>query len=82
MKKIVLTVALMVTMLAAKAQNFWVVETGTTNQSIVKIYNANNELLNEIKVERKINIRKKKERRALDKLAKSPNNTLAYIGKR
>ena len=75
----------MVTIIAANAQakNYWVVETNTTGRSIVKIYDAENKLVDELKVERRIDINKKKERRTLNKMVRSRENAgLAIWSKR
>jgi len=68
-----ITAALMVTLVVAKAQNtqsYWVVETEKEKGSIVKIYNSENQLISESKVARRIDVNKKKERKMLNKLVK------------
>ncbi|MEJ0034025.1 MAG: hypothetical protein WDO15_28500 [Bacteroidota bacterium] len=78
MKKIVITAALMVAMIAANAQakrNYWVVETIAPGTSIVKIYDLNNQLVSEKNAGRRIDITKKKERKMLNKM-------LVHVGKR
>ena len=72
MKKLMITAALMAAIVVAKAQNYWVVESNGTQNSIVKIYNADHQLVNEKKLDRRIDINKKRERRLLDKFAKEP----------
>lgn len=57
---------------AAFSQNYWVVETDKSKTTIVKIYNSDNQLVNEKKVDRRIDVNKKRERRMLDKFAKEP----------
>ena len=88
MKKIVMTMGLLLAVGAtclpageAFSQNYWVVETDKTNNSIVRIYNTEHQLVSESKAGRRIDITKKKERRMLDKLVKQ-NEALARIGKR
>lgn len=77
MKKIVTAMGLVLASAAAilpagKAfsQNYWVVETNNNKTSIVKIYNESHQLVNEKKVERKIDINKRRERRMLNRLVK------------
>jgi len=75
MKKLMITAALMVTMVVAKAQNYWVVETDKTNVSVVKIYDSKDQLISESKLARRIDITKRKHRKRLDQMVRSRENS-------
>jgi len=80
MKTIIVTVMLVLVIAGANAQNkesYWVVESNSTDKkTIVKIYNTENKLVSEQNVERRIDIRKKKDRRMLNKMVKQSNELL------
>ena len=78
MKKMMVTVAFMVTMVVANAQekNYWVVETDSAGRSVVKIYDVDNRLVSASTAERRINIHKKKERKMLSRMMKQTTQLL------
>ncbi|HMJ69180.1 MAG TPA: hypothetical protein VK508_09795 [Cyclobacteriaceae bacterium] len=78
MKKIALMVALLTVCAGAYAQKYWVVETEskTARVSIVKIYDTSNNLLSETKIDRLIDINKKKERRRLNRMVRQSSALL------
>jgi hypothetical protein len=78
MKKLALIAALLTLCAGAYAQNYWVVEaeSKTAKTSVVKIYDAANNLVNETKIDHRIDINKKKERRRLNRMARQPNALL------
>ena len=69
MRKMIMTMGLVLTAAAAFSQNYWVVENEKRNVSIVKIYDSNNQLVSESRIEKRIDINKRKVRRMLYKLA-------------
>jgi hypothetical protein len=78
MKKLTLTVALAAVCAGAYAQNYWVVETKgkTSKESVVKVYDAANNLVSETKIDRLIDIDKKKERRKLNRRVRQQGDLL------
>ncbi|MEI9919580.1 MAG: hypothetical protein WDO14_12345 [Bacteroidota bacterium] len=71
MKKMMITAALMVTIMVANAQeqkNYWVVETSAAGTSVVKIYDLNNQLVRQVDVGRRIDISRIKERKMLNRM--------------
>lgn len=65
---------------AQKKETYWVVETEgkMAKNSVVKIYGLANDLLNESKVDRVIDISKKKERRRLNRMARQFEGPLLW----
>ncbi|HZY83037.1 MAG TPA: hypothetical protein VFE50_26140 [Cyclobacteriaceae bacterium] len=90
MRKLAITVTLLVVCAGAYAQekaNYWVVETNKENpgKTVVRIYDAENNLVDESNVDRKIDIKSKKERKMLNRMARqnTPSaNTIAYSKKK
>lgn len=82
MKKLTLIAILLTVFAGLHAQsktNYWVVETeAKAKNSVVKIYDSNNNLVNESKADRVIDITKKKERRRLNKMVKQHDNQLLW----
>jgi hypothetical protein len=81
MKKMMMTIGLVLSVAAAYSQNYWVVETDSARRSVVKIYNSENKLVSETAVTRRIDINKKKERKMLNKMLKQ-NSELSLWSKR
>jgi hypothetical protein len=65
---------------AQKKENYWVVETDgkTARHSIVKIYDGANNLVNERKIDRLIDINRKKERRRLNRMLRQQDSQLLW----
>jgi hypothetical protein len=64
---------------AQKKDNYWVVETeGKSKNSMVKIYDSSNNLLTESKVDRVIDITRKKEKRRLNRMLKQHDSQLLW----
>jgi hypothetical protein len=90
MRKLAITVTLLVVCAAAYAQqktNYWVVEMNGENpgKSVVRIYDAENNLVGESSVDRKIDIHSKKERKMLNRMARqntATTSTIAYSKKK
>jgi hypothetical protein len=78
MRKFTLTLTLLTVFAGAYAQNYWVVETKgrATKESIVKIYDVNNNIIRESKVNRLIDINKSKERKRLNRMLRESNPVL------
>jgi hypothetical protein len=81
MRKLAITVTLLVVLGTAYAQdkaNYWVVETSgkTATETIVKIYDANHNVIRETRVDRLIDIKKRKERKKLNRMVKDVNPVL------
>lgn len=78
MKTLALVALLWTAFGTAQAQTFWVVETEgkTAKRSVVKIYDAANNLVQERTVDRLIDIRKKKERRRLNRMLRQQDQLL------
>lgn len=79
-------IVLMISVLAASAtygqrrDTYWVVETQgkTAKQSIVRIYDAGNNLVNEKTINRLIDINKKVERRRLNRMLRHQDSQLLW----
>lgn len=92
MRKLVFTVTLLAVFAGANAQektktNYWVVETNakSSEKSIVRIYDSQNNLVNETDVDRVIDVRSKKERKMLNRMARQntvANSSFAYSKKK
>ncbi len=74
--KTLMIAALMFIGFQLSAQNYWVVETGKEKTSVVKIYDSSNKLLSEQKFARRIDIKRKKERKLLDRMLKQNNDSV------
>jgi hypothetical protein len=83
MKKFTLIVTLLAVfggVSAQKNETYWVVETEgrMAKQSVVRIYDASNNLVKETTIDRLIDINKKKERRKLNRMLKQQGNDLLW----
>jgi hypothetical protein len=82
MKAVILTLAVFaaVATYGQRREGYWVVETEgkTAKQSVVRIYDAGNNLVNERTVNRLIDINKKTERRRLNRLLKQQESQLLW----
>jgi hypothetical protein len=83
MKSLAMVVVFVATVAAAKGQSkYWVVETNShqKDRSIVRIYDANHNLISEASIDRAINLSNRRDRKMLNRMAAettSSDNTVA-----
>jgi len=90
MRKLAITITLLVVCAGAHAQektNYWVVEMNSRNpgKTLVRIYDTENNLVEESNVDRKIDIGSRKERKMLNRMARKSrlsSTAVAYSKKK
>lgn len=76
MKKMMITVGFVFAITIAYSQNFWVIENQATGPTIVKIYAADNTLVSEQKLKRRVDISRKRDRKMLNKMVRQRDASL------
>lgn len=74
--KLMIAAFLIAASVSAKAQNYWVVETEKTGNSVVKIYDSGDKLVSTSQFQRRIDINRKRERKMLNKMVKQQSPLL------